>query len=438
MLKDKTIIAQKVKQNNLEFFAGVFTINQILKFTRYTERLIVGYDEENRPIYNKEIQRKAEPSRVEKIADFLINDPDALFPTNLVVAIPSSVINRIVATSDRIVKIELNDKVFDEIKKHSGDVFLTIIDGQHRIKGIERAIELLQSELQNLNKILEKTQKIELVKEFDRLSKKLQNLLSIELMVGFFIDPTLEFQAMVFSTINRTQKTVPQSLVYSLFGLTESDSPQKSALEIVLALNSFEKSPFYDRIKLHGGEYGKNQSPPLTQAMMVRSIIDLICANAREAENDRFRERKELKKGINRDLPFRKYYAEDRDNFITDILFSFFTAVRNTFKKNGKQLWNFAETTKPQNVLQTTVGYAALLEILIDILEGLSETEKDKIEVYEGFLRKAAKLNFEDELRYPFTSKTRKVFYYDLSLAIWPPKDGNDERLKKLSNATAS
>lgn len=432
---DNTIIASRVTQNNQDFFIAVFAISQILQFTKYTERLIVGYDENNIPIYNPEIQRKVENSRIEKIADFLINDPDALFPTNIVISIPSAVIEKIDHVSSQTIKIELSQKVFSEVQKADGDIYLTIIDGQHRIRGIEKAISRLKSEIDSINKILSISKNPELEKKRTVAANLLNKLLKINLIVTFFIDPTLEFQAMVFSTINRTQKSVPQSLVYSLFGLTEKDSPQKSALEIVLALNSFEKSPFYNRIKLHGGTYGRNQSPPLTQAMMVKSIIDLISVNLRESEIDRFRERKELLRNANFDLPFRKYYANNNDAFITDILYSFFSAVKTTFVSGAVAYWEFEDDTKPTNILQTTVGYQALLDILIDILRELSEDVKDKISTYEAYLSRAKQLKFDDSARYPFTSKSRNIFYYDMSLSIWPAKDNSDLRLSKLRDA---
>ena len=82
---------------------------------------------------------------------------------------------------------------------------------------------------------------------------------------------------MVFSTINRTQKKVSADLVSSLFGLNTGDTPQKTALQIVLSLNGHESSPFYKRIKLYGGSYSKQISPPLSQSAMVNSITKLIC-----------------------------------------------------------------------------------------------------------------------------------------------------------------
>lgn len=434
---DNVISTQRVRQNNQEFLVGIFSIRQILMFTRYTERLIVGYDDDNFPIYNREIQRKTEKSRVDKIADFLINDPDATFPTNIVLAVPGPVIESL-EDEEGFVRLRLKKMVFDEVAKPKGDVHLTIIDGQHRIKGVEQAIWRLNQQVKSLTGAQRlSTEDGPLQDRLDYFIKRLDELKSIELMVTFFIDPTLEFQAMIFSTINRTQKSVPQSLVYELFGLSSGDSPQKTALQITLSLNSYDGSPFYKRVKLHGGSYATNQSPPLTQAMMVKSLIDLISVNIREAENDRFRARKELLKGGNDNHLFRKYYARDEDDKIADIMFSFFEAVRRTFvDENGMSIWDFpSEITKPKNILHTTVGYQALLLLLADILKKTKEEDKDKVETYQLFLEKVNNIDFYNNERYPYTSKSRKIFYYDLSLNIWPPQNNQDERLKKLQES---
>lgn len=131
------------------------------------------------------------------------------------------------------------------------------------------------------------------------------------------MDKSLEYQAMIFSTINRTQKRVSQDLVYSLFGLTENDSPYKTALEVCLALNGHPKSPFYNRIKLYGNDYDGTFIPPLSQSTMIKRIVSFISVSSKEAENDRFRKRKELKgySGTKK-LPFREIYATDDDSSI--------------------------------------------------------------------------------------------------------------------------
>ncbi len=49
-LKNNIIYGSRVVQNKQDFIISVFTIRQILMFTKYTRRLIVGYDELEQPI----------------------------------------------------------------------------------------------------------------------------------------------------------------------------------------------------------------------------------------------------------------------------------------------------------------------------------------------------------------------------------------------------
>lgn len=414
---DNVIKARKVVQNNQEFLLGVFKISQVQDFTKYTERLIVGYKEVEDsvidgnqtqiiPEYNEpQIQRKTNNAKVERIADYLITDPTAMFPTNIVIAIPQQVIDQKEEDNDGNTTIILNPIVKEELQKQNGDVFLTIIDGQHRIKGIERAIERVKESISNPLETndIEKNQAI------------LQRLLDLELIVTFFIDPILEYQAMIFSTINKTQTKVPENLVFSLFGLTKDDTPQKTSLEVVLALNGLEKSPFYNRIKLVGGNYKRGENIPLSQATMVKSILFNISKNQRESEIERTKDRNSLTP--NTSLVFRKYFAENNDRMIVRILYSYFSAVKETFvTQGGKSYWDFG-STPDINVLQTNVGYQALMKLLVDILQSAPEEQKDKKAYYTTILDKAKGIDFADngaEKRYPFTSKSIKLLYNDL------------------------
>ena len=412
---DNIISAKKVIQNNQEFLLGVFKFSQISNFTKYTERLIVGYkdvDENERifddqkqivPDYNPQIQRKTNNAKVEKIADFLINDPTAMFPTNIVISIPKQVIDENIIDADGNATIKLNRIVKEELIKENGDVFLTIIDGQHRIKGIERAIERLNEAILNSIDEIER-------KKSTLVLKRLQDL---ELIVTFFIDPILEYQAMIFSTINKTQTKVPENLVFSLFGLTKDDTPQKTALEVVLALNGLEKSPFYNRIKLVGGSYKRSEDIPLSQATMVKSILFNICKNQRESEIERNNKREALTHNPNK-LPFRPYYASNNDKMIVRIMYSYFSAVRDTLTNaDNKSFWELGSTSKV-NILQTNVGFQALMKLLSKILESANEDEKDKKSFYSKYLEKVKNIDFEDESAYPFTSKSINLLYNDL------------------------
>lgn len=412
-----------VQQNGQDFIIGKASIKDILTYTRYTERLIIGFDEDEKPIYNPHIQRKVETSRVNKIADFLINDPEAMFPTNIVLGIPMSMISS-QFSHDGIIEISLDEKVTSQIKLakegyQDADIFITIIDGQHRIRGIEVAIERLQEEAEKHNNILAHT--------------KLENLLNMELAISYFIDKSLEYQAMIFSTINRTQKRVSQDLVYSLFGLSSEDTPYKTALEVTLALNAHPKSPFYHRIKLYGGDYDKKMSPPLSQATMIKSIVGLISESLRESENDKYKKRKELKRQKSQKfLPFRKFYADNHDSLISDCLFYFFSTIQSKFP----QYWIYDGLSKPQNILQSTVGYEALLSLLVEILNQESLLSFDR-NTFNSYINKLENIDFGNTTKFPMTTKGKKITYLIMSLAVFPPSESSDSReieLLKITN----
>jgi DGQHR domain-containing protein len=443
-LINNKIIGFPIIQNQQDFVIAKFSIKQIFTFTKYTTRILNSFDDDGTPLYNEEIQREIEPSRVKKIADFLIEDPEATFPTNLVLHIPKEVIEE-QKEHKNFVEITLKDRVFDELKKTSGDVYITIIDGQHRIKGIEIALDRIKSEIETLSKTLRtgvKTESDFLEKKLKDRTQRLKDLEDIELVVSFFIDKTIEYQAMIFSTINRTQKRVSQSLVYDLFGLNTNDSPHKTAIQIIISLNGHKNSPFYKRIKFYGGDYSIENSPPLSQATMAKSIVNLISENLRESERDRYRTRKELNSrsaGSNKFLPFRKYYANNKDSVISDIMFYYFSSVRNTFKnENGNSLWNIGQSGKPENILHTTVGYDSLLRILVEILQE-QNIEITSTEHFEKYLQKCKSLKLDNTIRYPFNNKGKKILYLDMSLAIWPhnPNNSKDNRLIELKEITA-
>ena len=387
-----------VSQNGQDFIIGKASIKDILQYTRYTERVIIGFDENEIPIYNEHVQRKVEMSRVNKIADFLINDAEATFPTNIVLGLQQNIIET-QEECDGIINITLSDIVLERIKdakegNANADVYVTIIDGQHRIRGIEVAIERLE---QNIQKTGDEAAK-----------RKLEDLLNIELVVSYFVDKSLEYQAMIFSTINRTQKRVSQDLVYSLFGLSSDDTPYKTALEVVLALNSHPKSPFYHRVKLYGGTYDKTMSPPLSQATMIKNIVSFISESLRESENDKYRKRKDLsKRTTSKFLPFRGFYANDKDYLISDCLFYYFSAVRNVLGV----YWEYTGKTKPQNILQSTVGFEALMKLLSDILQARQQLDTFSIQTFLPYIEKLKSINFSDVETYPIATRGKTILY---------------------------
>lgn len=360
------IRAKRVVQGHQEFLISIVSVSTLLRYTKYTERIVYDFDENNIPIYNNEVQRKPDTAKINSIVNFLLSDPYAMFPTNIVLALPSFVIDDFTEDEEKNeVTIKLSDQVERGLDDPEGNVYITIIDGQHRLKGIEAARIKLQQDLNALTEFQEKERSI--------AELKLRELESFQIAVTFFIDPTISYQAAIFASINRTQTKVSESLVYSLFGLTDKESPQKTALDIALSLNSFVKSPFYGKIKLVGYKYERGETPVLTQATMVKSIIRCISPSDRIAERERFLPRTGLLVGITPELCFRRYYANSHDTKITQLMYAYFKAIEETFRDiDGRKLWNNSDEV--DNVLDTTVGYETMLNLLKKFLHQLPDT----------------------------------------------------------------
>ena len=407
MTQNNRLEAIKVTQGNQEFLISVIDVKTLKKYTRYTERLIVAFDDENLPIYNPQVQRRTDTTKVNAIADYLLNDPKAMFPTNIVLAIPKSIVDSYVDDNNNVT-IELNEIVEKQLQRPDGDVYISVIDGQHRLKGLEIAIDRLHKQVVDAEFMTEAKKKT--------ISIQLENLLKFQVSVTFFIDPVIDYQASIFSIINRTQTKVSESLVYSLFGLTDKSSPQKTSLDVILALNSFKSSPLFNKVKLVGGGYKRGESPILTQAAAVKALIKCICPTLRQAEVERFSIRKELLKGINNDLCFRKYYASDEDGKISKSLFAYFKAVEKTFILDGLSLWKSSDIN---NILNTTIGYETLIDLLKYIIVTIPDDDsRFDISVYESLLVKAKDINFQDDERYRKTSSSKKILLADLRKVI--------------------
>jgi len=415
----------RVNQNNQGFQLGIFKMSELRKFIRYTKRIVLYFDENNIPIYNDEIQRKLSPSKVDAIADFLIHDIDAFFPTNIVVAIPLIAINEINDITSTETEIEFNDFVLTENKKENGHIYLTIIDGQHRVAGIEKAIKRTNDTILNLENAVrtaKEPQPFEIdLKNQNALLKRLENF---EIVVTFFIDPIPEYQAMVFSTINRTQTRVSEDLVYSLFGLSKNDSPQKTSLEVMLALNASEKSPLYNRIKLAGAKYKSASAPPLSQATAVKSILFQISQNIKAAEIEKNKPREYvIKNPANEYLIFRNYYGTNQDSIIIKIINNFFKAVKDTYVNDtGESYWLLDSEF---NILHTTIGFQAFFSIMVDLAKKANENEKVDYQYYLNELAKAKDLDILDKnepRKYPLTSKSINLIYNYVGVKIFGNK----------------
>lgn len=261
-----------------------------------------------RTIHGEGIQREASTDRIKAVSEFC-SDPDAIFPTPIIVSVDA---NAPVVLNEDTKTISLPEETL------IGEV----IDGQHRLWGIDRS----------------------------------SNAKDFELPVVFMFDLTVEEKAYVFSTINSNQVKVNKSLIYELFDVSTNRSPQKTVHQVARAMNYDSASPFYNRLKMLGKKERKQSEATLSQATFAKSLLMLISRNPEQ--DAREIKRGESLKPDNR-YPFRDYFIEGKDEVITKIMFNCFNALRKVFKE---------EWQKPkENILWKTTGFRAVMYSLPSI-----------------------------------------------------------------------
>lgn len=285
-----------------------------------TEDLLVISYVRRQTIDNDGIQRELDVNRANKIDEYL-NDPDATFPTAIIISMSSDDIHL-----ERIGN-DFFKMSFDETKKESAEV----IDGQHRIEGIRK-----------------NPSKIE------------------ELPIVIMLDMSQEEKAYVFSIINSNQKQVSKSQIYNLFGLYEGRSPTKTCHTIVKSLNSDPKSPFFERVKMLGKKTLDSES--ISQGMFVDFLLRLM-TNNKESDEIKLKNGEEL--DPNRNLVLRQLFIEGKDEVIYKILLNYFSAIAEVFPDE----WNDNESY----ILTKTTGIGAFCKAFgVAFRKGIEKKELTK------------------------------------------------------------
>lgn len=180
-----------------------------------------------------------------------------------------------------------------------------VLDGQHRLAGLERAIA--------------KRQEVEDQEVMVILSNRLDT----------------KEAASVFLNINTEQRPVPKSLIYDLFGVINENEPELPlvrAKDIALALQKDEKSPYLNSVKMPGSMRGVG-------------IIDLstIVNSIRPLLED--------------DGAFKKFHLLTLENQIAVVL-NYFNAIKAFYMR--KDMW-YSKTSNP---FLTNAGFVAACEVL--------------------------------------------------------------------------
>ena len=300
----------QVQQPIGQFYVAVMKRDDVLRLAWSDVRRIA--DEELADYIG--IERDLDPRRVEELARY-VKTVDASFPTSIILAIAQDDLINYDATTG-IMEIRDNPQV------------AKIIDGQHRIAGLEG--------LQGAET-------------------------PFDLNVTIFVDMDLEDQAMVFATINLAQTRVRKSLAYDLYEYTERRSPQKTAHNIAKLLNARQGSPLYQRIKILGTATRPYQT--LTQAAFVEALLVLTSGSIEQALRDRdlIKRGKRIPPAEELDgkrLVFRAMFDTKMDAQIAKVLWNYFSAVRDKWEV----AW--ADVPRRGNMLPRTNGFRALMRFL--------------------------------------------------------------------------
>ena len=199
-----TIPAFRLRQPIGEYYLGLMRAHELVSVAYADVREL----EQNQLDRYIGINRRLDPKRVANLQRY-VSTFDATFPTNVILAVPEEN-----ASFDSERGLLTLGGTADTPLRNAGK----IIDGQHRIAGLEAASD-----------------------EAD-----------FEVSVAIFVGADVATQANIFATVNLAQTKVNRSLAYDLLEYDSQRSPQKSAHDIAVALDQMEGSPLYRRIKRLG------------------------------------------------------------------------------------------------------------------------------------------------------------------------------------------
>lgn len=274
------------------------------------------------------IQRELSKNRLKEIAEY-VSFNDATFPNSIVLSIDSIEFNETTEeVIPNIISFENN-----KLRLRENGQIAKIIDGQHRVFGIEK---------------------------YAKDNPLFADELIFDLIVTIFIDIDEEYQSSIFATINKAQTKVNKSLVYDLYSLAKTRSPQRTVHNIVKLLNEDKDSPFHYLIKRLGKAEFKSET--IAQATFADSIIRYISANPSSDRNE-LRKGKKLK--LVEGNEEKKYFLrnwfihEDDEVKIAKLIWNYFEAI--------SQKWKLA-WGNTDYILTKSTGIIAFMRFLKDIV----------------------------------------------------------------------
>jgi DGQHR domain-containing protein len=357
----------KISQPLGDFYIGKLKYKDLISIA-YSDVRRIERDEQTGYETTFGIQRKLSEKRIKEIADY-VTSMDATFPSSILLAIDEFTLDDSEEenfTMDKEPNISFNDET-SILKIKRDEKLAHIIDGQHRVFGLKRAEE-----------------------KGGLFSKEIDDF---ELVITIFVNMDDEHQALVFSTINKAHTKVNKSLVYDLYDLAKTRSPQRAVHNIVKLLNEKDNSPFKDKVKMLG--FSEDASiETITQATLAELMLNYISKNPLK-DRDYLKRGKKLQEIEGRGSEkyfFRNWFINQEDAKIAKVVWNYFKAIEN---KWAKAWWDTSL------ILSKSTGVIALMRFLKDII--LKKSRTDTIVTVQEFSEIFEKINLQDA---DFTKET--------------------------------
>ena len=306
------IRALRLRQPIGEFFLVAMKARELVAVSHADVRKL----EDNELDHYIGINRRLALSRVKELRSY-VKTYDATFPTSIILAVASTNASYDEETG-HLHLFPKNGEGMGEIGK--------IIDGQHRIAGLEALDEEA---------------------EFD-------------VSVAIFVGADITTQANIFATVNLAQTKVNRSLAYDLLDYEKVRSPQKTGHSVAVALDRVKGSAFYQRIKRLGRATEGRDGETITQAVVVEMLLNLITSDPM-GDRDTFLRKIGMGRPTGEELqryPLRGMFVERKEADITRIMLNYFGAVRDRWPESWEDIG------RPGNALPKTNGFRALMRFL--------------------------------------------------------------------------
>ena len=317
--RSETFAAIRIQQPIGDIYVCTMSHKIIQKITHFDVRRVLRDSRDVERYLG--IQRPLKESRVTEIKKY-VTYRDATFPSSIILSVDDAYAQYDEKKREIILS---NMKQGDKKPSIAFSNLCRVIDGQHRIAGLEG---------------------------FDKET--------FEVPVSLFIGSDISDQAYVFATVNLQQNKVNRSLAFDLFELAKTRSPSKTCHNIAVALDQTKGSPLYRRIKRLGvaTEGREKAEETITQATFVTALLPYISADP-QGDRDLLLRGKSLPPTPLSDIKkfcLRELFRTERDIEIGRIIEQYFQAVSSrwphAWKTGGKGL-----------ILNRTNGFQALMSI---------------------------------------------------------------------------